>query len=200
MNNARVISYGEDFGFEILTDGSGALRGFDFQRNSQCKTPVIFSQNVWYQVAITVQSGIQFIYVNSVLQATNQAGIASYSYHLQFGQKSQNGDGFWGGSIDDARFYNRSLPANEVAYLYFQESQATLQPPQILSASLTGVGFNLNLTGLPGQNYILQSTTNLMPPINWQPVLTNTTDTNGNWQYIDTNLNAPQKFYRTTTP
>jgi hypothetical protein len=46
----------------------------------------------------------------------------------------------------------------------------------------------------------LQSTTNLLPPINWQSVQTNITDTNGNWQYMDTNLNAPQKFYRATTP
>jgi len=44
--------------------------------------------------------------------------------------------------------------------------------------------------------YILQSATNLTPPVNWQPVLTNPADGNGNWQFMDTNLNGSQKFYR----
>jgi hypothetical protein len=44
--------------------------------------------------------------------------------------------------------------------------------------------------------YILQSATNLTPPVNWQPVLTNPADGNGNWQFTDTNLNGSQKFYR----
>jgi hypothetical protein len=44
--------------------------------------------------------------------------------------------------------------------------------------------------------YFLQSATNLTPPVNWQPVLTNPADGNGNWQFTDTNLNGSQKFYR----
>jgi len=54
----------------------------------------------------------------------------------------------------------------------------------------------LQFTGTPNYPYLLQSTTNLAPPINWQPVLTNPADLNGNWQFTDTNLNTRQKFYR----
>ena len=64
---------------------------------------------------------------------------------------------------------------------------------------LTG-GFNLSLTGWVGQSYILQTATNLTPPIQWQSILTNASDTNGVWQFTDTNLNSAQKFYRVTTP
>ena len=71
----------------------------------------------------------------------------------------------------------------------------------ILSGSL-GVeqNFNLSLNGMPWQSYVLQSASDLTSPIHWQSVVTNTTDTDGNWQYTETNLNAAQKFYRIITP
>jgi hypothetical protein len=54
----------------------------------------------------------------------------------------------------------------------------------------------VHFSGTPNYPYILQSATNLMRPINWQPVVTNPADGNGNWQFADTNLNNGQKFYR----
>jgi len=57
--------------------------------------------------------------------------------------------------------------------------------------------FTLNLNGAPNQAYILESTTHLTPPANWLPVVTNTLDTNGVWQFTDTQAtNFPQQFYR----
>ena len=80
-------------------------------------------------------------------------------------------------------------------------SSATLVIQPVLTvASGAGQSLNLNFTGIPGNSYVLQSATNLVPPIQWLPVLTNTTDTNGVWQFSDTNLNNIQKFYRVTTP
>lgn len=70
-------------------------------------------------------------------------------------------------------------------------------PPKNFSASgASGNQLSLQLAGTPNYPYILQSTTNLTQPVNWQPVLTNLADTNGNWQFTDTNLNGVQKFYR----
>ena len=74
-------------------------------------------------------------------------------------------------------------------------------PPQ----SFTGVVTNSNqlclqFNGTTNYPYILQAATNLTPPVNWQPVLTNPADSNGNWLFTDTNLNGSQKFYRATTP
>jgi hypothetical protein len=74
-------------------------------------------------------------------------------------------------------------------------------PPQNFTASnFFGSNENqlsLQLSGTPNYPYILQSATNLTPPISWNPIFTNVTDTNGNWSYTVTNLlTAPNLFYR----
>jgi len=71
-----------------------------------------------------------------------------------------------------------------------------LPPQSFIASSTNGNQLNLQFTGTPNYSYILQSATNLTPPVNWQPVLTNPADANGNWQFSDTNLNGSQKFYR----
>lgn len=77
-------------------------------------------------------------------------------------------------------------------------------PPQNFSASAsanTSQGAQLSCTGTPDTPYVLQVATNLTPPINWQPVVTNYSDANGNWTYLDPNaLTAPALFYRTELP
>jgi hypothetical protein len=50
----------------------------------------------------------------------------------------------------------------------------------------------LNLTGEPGQTYVLEATTNLTSPVIWLPMATNTLGTNGLWQFTD-----PQSPYFT---
>ena len=55
----------------------------------------------------------------------------------------------------------------------------------------------LQFAGTPNYPYVLQSATNLTPPVNWQSVLTNSTDTNGNWSFVVANLiGVPSIFYR----
>jgi len=121
---------------------------------------------------------------------------------LRIGTEITNGTSSpWRGALDDIRIYNRALSADEVAYLYQLESQTTPVAPLYLTTSLSaGPALNLIISGLPGRSYILQSSTNLLPPIAWLPVVTNTADTNGVWQFTDTNLNSAQKFYRVATP
>jgi hypothetical protein len=57
--------------------------------------------------------------------------------------------------------------------------------------TIIGVGNNpngsvtLSLGGAPGDTYVLEATTNLFPPDDWQPVATNTLGTNGLWQFTD---------------
>jgi uncharacterized delta-60 repeat protein len=202
--NPRIISFGSTNGYELLTDGTGSSRSFHLYCGSLgFSTLVNYSENTWYSVVAVVQNGTGYIYVDGNLAGSGPVSALGYTANLQMGTKSQNGSDFFGGSIDDVRFYNRALSANDVAYLYLQESQATALPPQSLSAQL-GTGpnpnLNLNLTGLPGQSYVLQTATNLLPPIQWLSVLTNAADTNGIWQFTDTNLNSDRKFYRVTTP
>ena len=70
-------------------------------------------------------------------------------------------------------------------------------PPQSFTGSCTNVQkLTLQLSGTPNYPYILQSATNLTPPINWKPVLTNPADVNGNWSFTVSNLATPNLFYR----
>jgi hypothetical protein len=69
-------------------------------------------------------------------------------------------------------------------------------PPQNFAAQNLLAGLQLQLTGTPNYPYILQSATNLTPPISWQSIRTNYADTNGNWQYTDPNVRGGQKYYR----
>ena len=70
-------------------------------------------------------------------------------------------------------------------------------PAQNFTAATGGSGLHLQFTGAPNCPYILLATTNLAPPSIWQPVVTNSTDANGNWSFTDTNVNQySQRFYR----
>lgn len=58
----------------------------------------------------------------------------------------------------------------------------------------------LELVGIPGRNYLVQATTNLILPA-WTTIATNAADTNGLFNFIDTNApNYPARYYRTASP
>lgn len=70
-------------------------------------------------------------------------------------------------------------------------------PPQNFIAQNLATGLQMQLTGTPYYPYILQLATSLTPPVNWQPILTNPADANGNWSFTITNLSGvPAGFYR----
>ncbi len=76
-------------------------------------------------------------------------------------------------------------------------------PPVFTSFNLTsgGSAFSLAGTGVSGQTYVLQTTTNLAPPVPWISVLTNIAGTNGIFNFTDaqvTNFNL--RFYRVMKP
>lgn len=75
-------------------------------------------------------------------------------------------------------------------------------PPQRLTVNFaTGQGAGLELSGTPNFPYVLQSATDLLPPVSWQTVITNLADTGGNWSFTDTNTTVyPTRFYRMTVP
>lgn len=59
----------------------------------------------------------------------------------------------------------------------------------------------LNFAGVPSYTYWLEVATNLVPPVDWEPISTNAAGTNGLWQFIDAQAtNVSQKFYRVVQP
>ncbi len=76
-------------------------------------------------------------------------------------------------------------------------------PPTFTSFNLTsgGSAFSIVGTGGSGQAYVLQTATNLAPPIAWVSVLTNIAGTNGFFNFTDTQItNFNQRFYRVMKP
>ena len=74
-------------------------------------------------------------------------------------------------------------------------------PSATLLAQRIANGFNFNALGVPGNIYLLQATTNLLPPVNWLALATNVADTDGLVQFEDTNTSGnPQRFYRLASP
>jgi hypothetical protein len=74
---------------------------------------------------------------------------------------------------------------------------SNVQGYNLLSASSLGNGTNvLTFAGIPTYNYALDLATNLAPPINWMPQVTNPAANNGS--LIFTNVSTePQSYYRT---
>jgi autotransporter-associated beta strand protein len=65
---------------------------------------------------------------------------------------------------------------------------------------LVNGGFSLSVTGSAGETCVLLGATNLMSPMVWLPLATNTADTNGVLNFNDAQAtNFPQRFYRLRT-
>ncbi len=62
-----------------------------------------------------------------------------------------------------------------------------------LSATNTANGVQLTLRGQPSQNYALQVSTNLPA---WTTISSITTGLDGTYIYLETQTNAPARFYR----
>ncbi len=99
-------------------------------------------------------------------------------------------------------FYNNAtLAASAFAPGYNNSVAASalflVQPVAFTSQGFSNQVFQLGFTGIPGSNYVLQTTTNL---INWAPLATNTALTNQfiwfDWQAT----NYPHRFYRVFQP
>jgi pectin methylesterase-like acyl-CoA thioesterase len=55
----------------------------------------------------------------------------------------------------------------------------------------------LNFAGQPNTTYWLEAATNLLPPVNWLPIVTNLADSEGLWHFTDLQTtDYPLRFYR----
>ncbi|HEV2694442.1 MAG TPA: immunoglobulin domain-containing protein [Verrucomicrobiae bacterium] len=101
-------------------------------------------------------------------------------------------------SSDDAANYYVVVTNNFGSVTTDAASLVVFLPPQSFMAfENNSRQLILQFTGSVGYPYVLQSTTNLVPPIDWQPVLTNMADGNGSWSEILTNWQTtPVGFFR----
>lgn len=94
------------------------------------------------------------------------------------------------------------LPQNASLPLGWPLGSVATSPPSITSiTALADPAVRINCTGAPGSQYLIQATTNLNSPSSWVTISTNTADTNGLFQLVDSD--APYyscRFYRAKTP
>jgi alpha-tubulin suppressor-like RCC1 family protein len=164
-----------------------AVGAYPPQISGPINQTVNFGQPASFSVTITNGSG-PFTYQwqlngSNILNATN----ASYSLDSA--------------SLTDAGNYSVTVTG-----LVGSASQSAELTVNILPAAMTlgnvvqtdgGLQLTVQLTGSPNYPYVLQMATNLTPPVNWQSILTNPADGNGNWSFTVTNLtDLPAGYYR----
>lgn len=134
-NSPRIISWNEPYGYELLTLTAGSCRPFAyFIQNTLFQTSACFPQQVWHSVVMAVTNGQSKIYVDGAFAGGGPVSVPTFQNNLYIGKS--DGVDFWGGSIDDARFYNRALSSNEVAQLYFTESAVILITNNLTNTSV----------------------------------------------------------------
>jgi hypothetical protein len=89
--------------------------------------------------------------------------------------------------------YNTVATVNDLSDL-FQAPPPAGSPPEVLGIAVESNTVAIRMAGIPGQNYHLQGSTNL---VDWIILSPATAGANGLFQVTDTNLNLyPRRFYR----
>ena len=155
--NPRVVSYGEAFGYELFTSDPSSTRRFYLYvgGNPLSISDNTFSGGEWHFVAARRSGATVNIFANGTFASTNTVlATPVFTGNLTLGRKSIDGfDNFWGGAMDEVRFYNRALSDSEVQQLYAYE--ATTCAPYRATATPTLVnGFVVGATiSYPGCGY-----------------------------------------------
>ncbi len=201
-------SGGRGTGLMIANNGSNVeLRyswndnGPDYNFSSKLYLP---TNGLWAFVALTIEPTRAVIYLatNSVLKsATNNVINTGQTFNgsFYFGYDPNDSTRRMKGTLDEIAIYNQTLTAAQISQILAASQQSPLiVPPRITYVSLLpSGGFSVNGTAMAGQTCILLGSTNLAPPVIWQPLGTNTADGGGIINFSDAQAtNFPQRFYR----
>jgi hypothetical protein len=106
------------------------------------------SNNKWTHGCYTWNGTTFSLYVNGALK-TNSGSASNNAGGNKIGTRNSGsgGDGFWLGSLDDVRIYNRALSAREVLQLYDMGSTKYAVSPTITATSSCTSGLSCGLVG-----------------------------------------------------
>jgi hypothetical protein len=77
----------------------------------------------------------------------------------------------------------------------------TVQPPSTLGIKGNGDGTaTVSFAGTPEAQYVVQTATDLAPPVVWMNVSTNTAGADGRWTFTDSTGSGLPRFYRSAKP
>ncbi len=92
---------------------------------------------------MAVTNGYSTIYVDGTIAGVGSVGVPTFQNDLYIGRS--DGIDYWGGLIDDVRFYNRALSSNEVVQLYYIESAAVVITNNLTNTAVL-IGSNTSFT------------------------------------------------------
>jgi hypothetical protein len=179
--------------FGITTNGSGA--------EQQIGSSASLTAGAWYQVAVTLSSGVGVLYLDGVAVGTNAnltltpASLGTTG--INYLGKSQYAVASLNGALDEFRVYNVALTPSEIAAaaaLGPDELLSTTSPP--LSIALAGPDLKLSWP-LANTGFTLQARTNLTSD-EWLDVVTPAPEIVGDeWQVVLPPLGGGgSRFYR----
>lgn len=130
--------------------------------------------------------------LQNVGAGTNGAAILFDSVNVYYvpstGANSNANDSFTY-TVSDG--FGGSATANILVNVISAVGPAQVSPP-------TNGVVHLTFFGLPSTPYVVQTTTNLDTP--WWPLSTNSTGSDGSWQFTDPNATNASQYYRLTQP
>jgi sugar lactone lactonase YvrE len=144
--NPRILSNGQDAGYELLTAGASQNRRFEAHCAGQSMLSTnYFSEGDWLFVLLQREGSTLRLFVNGVLEGSlTLTDGPVYNFRCQIGKKAEF-DGHWGGMIDEVRFYDRALTGAEVVQLYrFNEAGTNFMALPFAFTTLVGT------PGIPG--------------------------------------------------
>lgn len=136
--NPRIVSNGQDAGYELLTAWTGTTRRFEsWYAGQRLASDSFYPENQWHFVALQRKGSTLELFINGRtdgnLLITN---APAYNHNCQIGKKAGWLDR-WGGIIDEVRFYNRALSADELTRLYEFEGVPDPAKPATATAPST---------------------------------------------------------------
>ena len=179
---------GSPTGFATI-DGTFSYTICDLDQNIPTVAGAIYQVSFQYEMGASEPLYIRSTPVSFAAQPlpftyTDQDAVVTNSYIVQATDTNSllqfefNTDtGLWGQSV---------------GYIVVQP----VIPPQCNLLSASNSQLTMGLAGTPGVGYTWQTTTSLVPPVDWQSFATNFADTNGACTCIVTNPVAPS-FFRT---
>jgi hypothetical protein len=213
MNDGSVVIWPESGGFGYFNGVTYGSMPSDFF-NSFGPVVSVSTGNAHYLALlgippeITSQPASQSVLSgNNVMFNVIANGTTNLVYQwqmngVQLSGANQNTYSITNATINNAGLYTVVITNNYGAITSSIASLAVWLPQTTLNiGQINGNQIQILLAGTPSLSYLIQAASNLVAPVNWQPVFTNTTDSNGNMVFTDSDAAAyPARFYRAINP
>ena len=151
------------WGLAIFGNGYGGSTGNQlvFHDSSgtvfyNCISQTNLSINQWYHVAVTDNAGEIRIYLDGQLNRSDSNGYGipeQISAPINIGKTNPETDFFFNGIIDDVRFYNAALSAEQIEQIYRDGLSRKASNPNPADGD-TGVDPNVALSWSPGKDAV----------------------------------------------